>query len=140
VTRGDSRMRRTVISNSKELSHFSTAPLIGAALEGSGEQASGRWPSPARSPEVGSSPIQPAPGRYTSHQACRSVKSCAAPAGPSVGLHVGAQLDQVPRHEAGGEADVPEAWTRSQAESRQEPLPSVSVSSGDCTPCSSRMM
>ena len=27
--------------------------------------------------------IQPAPGRYTSHQACRSVKSCSAPLGPS---------------------------------------------------------
>ena len=34
-----------------------------AAPEASGEQASGIWPSPASRPEVGSSPIQPAPGR-----------------------------------------------------------------------------
>jgi hypothetical protein len=40
-------------------------------------------PSPARRPDVGSRPIQPAPGRYASHHACRSVKSCAAPLGPS---------------------------------------------------------
>ena len=30
---------------------------------GCGVQASGMWPSPANSPEVGSRPIQPAPGR-----------------------------------------------------------------------------
>jgi hypothetical protein len=40
----------------------SIAPLMGAALPGSGVAASGRWPSPAKRPEVGSSPIQPAPG------------------------------------------------------------------------------
>ena len=39
------------------------ATLIGAADDGSGEQASGICPSPASRPEVGSSPIQPAPGR-----------------------------------------------------------------------------
>ena len=37
--------------------------LMGAAPEGSGVQASGMWPSPASKPEVGSKPIQPAPGR-----------------------------------------------------------------------------
>ena len=37
--------------------------LIGVALCGSGEHASGICPSPARRPEVGSSPTQPAPGR-----------------------------------------------------------------------------
>jgi hypothetical protein len=30
---------------------------------GSGEQASGMWPSPANRPEVASRPTQPAPGR-----------------------------------------------------------------------------
>ncbi len=44
-------------------SHSSTAPLTGAAVDGSGVQATGMWPSPAISPEVGSRPIQPAPGR-----------------------------------------------------------------------------
>ena len=39
------------------------SPEIGAADDGSGEHASGICPSPARRPDVGSSPIQPAPGR-----------------------------------------------------------------------------
>ena len=39
------------------------APEMGAALLASGVQASGMWPSPASSPEVGSSPTHPAPGR-----------------------------------------------------------------------------
>ena len=34
----------------------------GAALDGSGVAASGMCPSPARSPDVGSSPTHPAPG------------------------------------------------------------------------------
>jgi hypothetical protein len=34
-------------------------------------------------------PIQPAPGRYTSHQACRSVKSTVVPDGPSSDLTSG---------------------------------------------------
>jgi len=42
---------------------FVVGQVIGAALEGSGVQASGMWPSPANRPEVGSSPIQPAPGK-----------------------------------------------------------------------------
>ena len=56
---------------------------MGAAPEGCGVQASGMWPSPASRPDVGSSPTQPAPGRYTSAQACRSVKSTSVPLGPS---------------------------------------------------------
>ena len=40
----------------------SCAPLMGAALDGCGVAASGMCPSPARRPEVGSRPIQPAPG------------------------------------------------------------------------------
>ena len=71
---------------SNSVSHSSMAPLTGAADEGSGEHASGMWPSPASKPEVGSSPIQPAPGRNTSHQACRSVKSISVPLGPSSDL------------------------------------------------------
>jgi hypothetical protein len=56
-------MRDTVIEWPKVTSHSSTAPDTGAALEGWGVQASGMWPSPASRPEVGSKPIQPAPGR-----------------------------------------------------------------------------
>ena len=40
----------------------STDPLIGAAERKCGVAASGKWPSPHNRPEVGSSPIQPAPG------------------------------------------------------------------------------
>ena len=61
--RGVSRTRVTVMSWKNSTSLFSTAPSIGAALDGSGVQASGMWPSPVSRPEVGSRPIQPAPGR-----------------------------------------------------------------------------
>ena len=37
--------------------------VIGAAVAGCGVAAKGMCPSPAKSPEVGSSPTQPAPGR-----------------------------------------------------------------------------
>ena len=73
----------TVLENSRIDSQGSVPPLIGAALAGCGVAASGMWPSPANSPDVGSSPIQPAPGMYTSVHACRSVKSAAGPDGPS---------------------------------------------------------
>jgi len=61
-------------------------PVIGAADTGSGLAASGMWPSPVSKPEVASRPTQPAPGRYTSAQACRSVKSAVGPSGPSSGF------------------------------------------------------
>ena len=90
VTRGDSQMRVTPIVWLNSTSDSSTPPEMGAALEGCGVQASGMWPSPASRPDVGSKPIQPAPGRYTSHQACRSVKSTSVPLGPSSAFWSGA--------------------------------------------------
>src|SRR5436305_637163 len=63
--------------------HAVAAPAIGAAARECGVAANGMWPSAQNTPEVGSSPIQPAPGRYTSAQACRAVKSCSGPDGPS---------------------------------------------------------
>ena len=45
------------------LTHGSVSPATGAALAGSGVAARGRCPSAASRPLVGSSPIQPAPGR-----------------------------------------------------------------------------
>ncbi len=63
VVRGVSRTRVTFISYANSTSLSSTPPSIGAALDGSGVQASGMWPSPVSRPEVGSRPIQPAPGR-----------------------------------------------------------------------------
>ena len=85
------------------LSHGSVAPVMGAALAGSGVQLSGMCPSPASRPLVGSKPIQPAPGRYFAPsvqvgeihlRAARSVQ----------GFHVGCELDEIatdePRREA----------------------------------------
>jgi hypothetical protein len=51
------------MENSKDTSQSSTAPVIGAALLGSGVAATGRCPSAVSRPEVGSSPTHPAPGR-----------------------------------------------------------------------------
>ena len=59
---------------------------MGAALDGNGVHAKGICPSPAIKPEVGSNPTQPAPGRKTSHHACKSVKSLSVPLGPSIAL------------------------------------------------------
>ncbi len=86
VTRGSSWMRVTDISNVRTVFETSVMPVTGAALPGSAVQASGMWPSPARSPEVASRPIHPAPGTYASHHACRSVKSFSGPLGPSSDL------------------------------------------------------
>jgi hypothetical protein len=62
VTRGFSAIRVTFMSNENVTSAGSTAPVIGAAARKCGVAASGRCPSPHSSPEVASSPIQPAPG------------------------------------------------------------------------------
>ena len=83
VIRAGSRSRVTVMAKSKDTSAGSCAPVIAAAETGAGVAASGIWPSPANSPDVASSPIQPAPGTKASAQACRSVKSVSGPAGPS---------------------------------------------------------
>jgi len=83
VTRVSSWSRVTVISCSISDLQSSMLPVTGAALVGIGLQLRGMWPSPAKRPDVGSRPTQPAPGRYTSVQAWRSVKSCSAPDGPS---------------------------------------------------------
>ena len=108
VTRGDSTIRCTDIAWSNSTSHGSTPPVTGAALVGSGVHASGMCPSPASSPDVGSRPIQPAPGRYTSHQAWRSVKSRLGAGGPVERLDVRRQLDQIAGHEARREPEVAE--------------------------------
>ena len=93
-------MRVTDISCVNFTSHGSTAPEMGAAEEDSGVAASGMWPSPASSPEVGSSPTHPAPGRYTSVQACRSVKVLRRSRLAVERLHVGLQLNQIAGDEA----------------------------------------
>ena len=83
MTRGSSWIRVTTFEKSSVVSQGSVAPVMGADDDGCGVADSGMWPSPANSPEVASSPIQPAPGMYTSAHACRSVKSVAGPDGPS---------------------------------------------------------
>ena len=63
VTRGASLRRVTVIVWTNSTSAGDTLPLMGAAVAGSAVAATGRWPSAANIPEVGSTPTQPAPGR-----------------------------------------------------------------------------
>ena len=62
MTRGSSCTRVTVLEKSSVVSAIPVVPVIGAAEDGCGVAASGMWPSPANSPDVASSPIQPAPG------------------------------------------------------------------------------
>ena len=63
VTRGFSASRVMSILNENVTLLGSTMPVIGAAERKCGVAATGKWPSPHNSPDVGSSPIQPAPGR-----------------------------------------------------------------------------
>ena len=106
MTRGSSWTRVTVLENSSTVLQTSVLPLMGAAVAGCGVAASGMWPSPANSPDVGSSPIQPAPGMYTSVHACRSVKSAGGPRRPVERLDVGCQLDQIAGHEPSGQSQL----------------------------------
>ena len=76
-------MRRTVLEKPMSTRTGAVEPVIAAEDAGSGDADNGMWPSPANRPDVASRPIQPAPGMYTSAQACRSVKSWAGPDGPS---------------------------------------------------------
>ena len=86
----------------------STVPSMGAALEAFGVQTSGMWPSPANRPEVGSIPIQPAPGKNTSAQAWKSAESLCGPLGPSDRALVRRQLNQIPGDEAGRDSQMSE--------------------------------
>ena len=58
----------------------------GRGADGSGVQASGICPSPANSPDVGSRPIQPAPGKIHLGPGVQIGEICVGPAGPSSGL------------------------------------------------------
>jgi hypothetical protein len=96
----------TVLLNENTVSTIGpVAPVIGAALDGSGVHESGMWPSPANRPDVGSRPTQPAPGTYTSAQACRSVKSSSGPGRAVERYDVGLELYEVARHEPCGETE-----------------------------------
>ena len=83
------------------------SPAPASADIGSAAQASGMCPSPASRPDVGSRPTQPAPGRYASHHACRSVKSRSVRRDRR-GLHVGDELDQISGYETRSDATVAE--------------------------------
>ena len=105
-------------------------PLMGAALNGSAAQASGMCPSLASRPEVGSRPTQPAPGKYTSAQACRSVKSADAPDGPSSDSTSGFNWIKYPETNRAATPRCRKTCTSSHDVSRHDPVASVSVSSG----------
>ena len=109
--------RRTCISCSSTDSHFVHAAGNRRRAERIGVAASGRCPSPASSPDVGSRPTHPAPGRYTSAHACRSVKSAAAPGRTVERLHV---------------------WRRAESDSRRRtapPAPGDGGSAPAASPC-----
>jgi hypothetical protein len=126
-------------SNLVSISSASLAPLIGAAVTGSEVAASGMWPSPVSRPEVG---IEADPARAGEIDLGPGVEIGEVGFGAGRAavdrLHVGGQLDEIARDEPGGEAELAATCTSSQAESRQEPLLSPSVSSTVCTPGSSR--
>ncbi len=121
-------------------SHSSTAPVMGAALWGSGVQASGMWPSPASKPEVGSRPIQPAAGQIHFAPGVQIGEILFRAAGAVERFDVRLELDQIAADKARGQAAMPEQLASSHAESRHEPLALASVSSGVCTPGSRRMV
>ena len=106
MTRGASHTRSIFIVCVNSVSLFSVNPVIGAALPGSGEQASGMWPSPAKRPEVASRPIQPG-ARQVDLAPCVEVGEVDFGARrPVERFHVGLELDQVTRDEARGEPQV----------------------------------
>ena len=96
---------RHVVARTRPRS-FSTAPSIGAALDGSGVQASGMWPSPVEQARgriepdpAGARQIDLAPGVQVGEVVRRTL-------GPVERLLVGHELDQVARDEARGEAEM----------------------------------
>ena len=133
-------MRVTTFENSSVVSQGSVAPVIGAADSGCGVADSGMWPSPANRPDVGSRPIQPAPGMYTSVHACRSVKSAAGPDGPSSASTSEVSCTRYPETKRAARPSWRRIDTSSHAESRHEPIPVRSVWSGVCTPASIRTL
>ncbi len=63
-------------------------------------------PSPARRPDVGSSPIQPAPGRIDLRPGVQVGEVALRSGGAVERLHVGGELDQIARREARREPEV----------------------------------
>ena len=88
MTRGASQTRVTDMLCSNVVSHSSIAPLTGAAEPGSGEHASGMWPSPASRPEVGSGEVDLGTARAVQR------------------FDVALELDQVAGDETRGQAEM----------------------------------
>jgi hypothetical protein len=63
VQAGGMEHRATIILKKNSVSTDSAEPVMGAAETWFGEDANGMWPSAESSPDVGSRPIHPAPGR-----------------------------------------------------------------------------
>ena len=108
---------------------------------GCGAHTSGRWPSPASRPEVGSRPIQPAPGTYDLGPRVQ-IGEVGERSGRTVdailrrgGVARGSPTRTAPRAPAG--AGCARAATRCRDTNRS---PSASVSSGVCTPGSMRVV
>ena len=82
--------------------------MTGAAVIGSAAQASGMWPSPASSPEVGSSPTQPAPGKVDLGPGVQVGEVGLRPRRAVERGHVRLELDQVTRDEPGRQPELPQ--------------------------------
>src|SRR5664279_1311007 len=120
-------MRRTTLEYSSVVCATPVDPVIAAAVLGCGVADSGMCPSPANSPDVGSIPIQPAPGMYTSAQACRSVKSAVGPDGPSSEAMSDVSWTRYPDTKRAASPSSRSNDTSNQAEARQDPMAELSV-------------
>jgi hypothetical protein len=81
---------------------------MGAALEGSGVQASGMWPSPASKPEVGVQANPAAAGQINFRPGVQVGEILFRAARAVERFHVGLELDEITADEARREAAMPE--------------------------------
>ena len=104
VERGSSRMRVTLMVWPNATSHLSTAPVMGAALWGSGEQARGMLPLTGKQSRGGVHPHPAGTGQVHLGPGVQ-VGEVGLRAGRAVqGFDVRRQLDQVPGHKACGQS------------------------------------
>ena len=105
-------------------------PVIGAAVTGSAEHASGMCPSPANKPGSRIEPDPSRPGQIHFRPRVQIGDVLLRAAWPVERLHIRRKLDQIARNKPRRQPRCRSSCTISQPVSRHEPLCSVSVSSG----------
>ena len=114
--------------------------MTGAAVDGSGVQASGMWPSPASRPEVGIEADPAGAGQIDLAPGVQVGEVRSVPDGPSSDFTSGVELDQVAGDEARREAEVAQQLHQQPAGvAARAASACASVSSGVCTPGSMRI-